>query len=113
MKIKTIISTVVIAITLCLSSFATAQQRNLTIVNFGGANARAQNAAFLWPFAKKTGINVISVAYNGESQKIEDMVHANKVVWDMVEVETADLYHGCNDGIYENIDWAKILNKSN
>ncbi|TEA78465.1 ABC transporter substrate-binding protein [Allopusillimonas ginsengisoli] len=88
-----------------------AAARDLTIVNFGGANGDAQKAAFVEPLQKKLGINIISVAYNGEQAKVKAMVETNNVVWDAVEVETADLGRGCDEGLYEQLDWSRIGNK--
>ncbi|MGZ5218268.1 MAG: ABC transporter substrate-binding protein, partial [Caldimonas sp.] len=54
---------------------ALAQQ--LTVVNFGGANANAQKKAFYEPF-EKTGVKVVPVEYNGEQAKIKAMVETKK-----------------------------------
>ncbi|TAL82524.1 MAG: ABC transporter substrate-binding protein [Candidimonas sp.] len=91
----------------------TAQARDLTIVNFGGANGDAQKAAFIKPMEKETGKKIIAVAYNGEQAKVKAMVETKNVVWDAVEVETGDLGRGCQEGLYEKLDWSKIGNKAN
>lgn len=89
-----------------------AMARDLTIVNFGGANGDAQQIAFVQPLEKELGIKIISVAYNGEQAKVKAMVETNNVVWDAVEVETADLGRGCDEGLYEKLDWSKIGDKA-
>src|SRR5207302_10713418 len=48
-------------------------QQQLTVVNFGGANANAQKKAFYEPF-EKSGVKVVPVEYNGEQAKIKAMV---------------------------------------
>src|SRR5690606_19583353 len=98
----------------CLLAGATnsAQARDLTIVNFGDANGEAQQIAFVNQLEKELGIKIISVAYNGEQAKVKAMVETNNVVWDAVEVETADLGRGCDEGLYEKLDWSKIGNKA-
>jgi putative spermidine/putrescine transport system substrate-binding protein len=97
----------------CLLAMGTgsALARDLTVVNFGGANGDAQEIAFVKPLEKELGMNIISVAYNGEQAKVKAMVETNNVVWDAVEVETADLGRGCDEGMYEKLDWSKIANK--
>ena len=90
----------------------TAMARDLTIVNFGGANGDAQQAAFIDPLKKELGANIINVAYNGEQAKVKAMVETKNVVWDVVEVETADIGRGCDEGIYEKLDWSRIIDKS-
>ncbi len=102
-----------LAVTAPLALFqAPTQARDLTVVNFGGANGDAQTAAFIQPFEKESGKKVIPVAYNGEQAKVKAMVQSHNVVWDAVEVETGDLGRGCDEGLYENIDWASVLDKS-
>ncbi|MEO7008428.1 MAG: hypothetical protein ABI156_04700, partial [Caldimonas sp.] len=63
------------AIVACTALPALAQQ--ITVVNFGGANANAQKVAFYEPF-EKTGTKVIPVEYNGEQAKIKAMVETKK-----------------------------------
>ncbi len=84
---------------------------NLTVVNFGGANGAAQKIAYIEPF-EKAGGKVTAVEYNGEQAKIKAMVEAKNVTWDVVEVESPDLSRGCDEGLFETIDWSKIGNKA-
>jgi len=88
-----------------------AMAENLTVVNFGGANGAAQKVAYMAPF-EKSGGKVTSVEYNGEQAKIKAMVEAKNVTWDVVEVESPDLSRGCDEGLFETIDWSKIGNKA-
>ena len=84
---------------------------NLTVVNFGGANGAAQKVAYIEPF-EKSGTKVTAVEYNGEQAKIKAMVEAKNVTWDVVEVESPDLSRGCDEGLFETIDWSKVGNKA-
>jgi putative spermidine/putrescine transport system substrate-binding protein len=86
-------------------------QQQLTVVNFGGANANAQKKAFYEPF-EKTGIKIVPVEYNGEQAKIKAMVESKKVTWDVVEVESPDVARGCDEGLFEKLDYSKIGNKA-
>src|SRR5690606_21091436 len=110
MKNQTLLTALALALPLALAQ-APAQARDLTVVNFGGADCDAQNAAFIEPNDMETAKKVIAVAYNGEQSKVKAMVQSNNVVWDVVEVETGDLGRGCDEGLYENIDWSTIVNK--
>jgi putative spermidine/putrescine transport system substrate-binding protein len=94
------------ALVACFSLPALAQQQ-ITVVNFGGANANAQKKAFYEPF-EKTGTKVVPVEYNGEQAKIKAMVETKKVTWDVVEVESPDVARGCDEGLFEKLDYAKI-----
>ncbi len=87
-------------------------QGQLTVINFGGANGKAQQKAFIEPFDKASGTKVQQVEYNGEQAKIKAMVETKNVSWDVVEVESPDVARGCDEGLFERIDWAKIGNKA-
>jgi len=98
------------AIAACVALPVLAQSQ-LTVVNFGGANANAQKKAYYEPF-EKTGTKVVSVEYNGEQAKIKAMVEAKKITWDVVEVESPDVGRGCDEGLFEKLDYSKIGNKA-
>lgn len=93
-------------------SLAFAQSQSITVVNFGGANGDAQKTAFNQTFEKATGSRVTVVEYNGEQAKVKAMVEAKHVNWDVVEVESGDLNRGCDEGLYEKLDWSRLANKS-
>jgi putative spermidine/putrescine transport system substrate-binding protein len=88
-----------------------AAQQQITVVNFGGANANAQKHAFYEPFEKR-GIKVVPVEYNGEQAKIKAMIETKRVTWDVVEVESPDVVRGCDEGLFEKLDYGKIGAKS-
>ncbi|MDT7834780.1 ABC transporter substrate-binding protein [Aquabacterium sp. OR-4] len=88
---------------------APALAQNLTVVNFGGANGAAQKKAFVEAFEKaNAGARITGVEYNGEQAKIKAMVETKKVSWDVVEVESPDVTRGCDEGLFEKLDYAKI-----
>ena len=110
MNIASVSLTVAVAATLAAGS-ALAQSQ-LTVVNFGGANGNAQKKAYVEPFEKATGTKIVGVEYNGEQAKIKAMVETKKVTWDLVEVESPDVARGCDEGLFEKIDWAKVAPKA-
>jgi putative spermidine/putrescine transport system substrate-binding protein len=85
-----------------------AQAEDLVFVSWGGAYQSAQREAYLKPFAKETGINVIEEEYSGEVAKIKAMVDANDVTWDVVDVDFNTAVSGCDDGIFEELDYDRI-----
>ncbi|MBG6078768.1 ABC transporter substrate-binding protein [Rubrivivax gelatinosus] len=97
----------VAALALALPAFA----QQITVVNFGGANANAQKKAFYEPFEMK-GNKLVTVEYNGEQAKVKAMVEAKNVTWDLVEVESPDVARGCDEGLFEPLDWSKVGPKS-
>jgi putative spermidine/putrescine transport system substrate-binding protein len=93
------------------AAFALPAMAQLTVVNFGGANGAAQKKAYVEPFEKSSGSKVTMVEYNGEQAKIKAMVEAKKVSWDVVEVESPDVNRGCDEGLFEKLDWSKLAPK--
>jgi putative spermidine/putrescine transport system substrate-binding protein len=93
---------------LALSSALPVVAAELTVVNFGGANANAQKVAYYEPFEKAGLGKIVGVEYNGEQAKIKAMVESKKVSWDVVEVESPDAARGCEEGLFEKLDWSKI-----
>jgi putative spermidine/putrescine transport system substrate-binding protein len=84
---------------------------DITVISFGGASQKAQDKAYYQPFATTSGTKVVAGEYNGEQAKIKAMVEAKNVNWDVVEVESPELARGCEEGLYEKLDYAKIGNK--
>jgi putative spermidine/putrescine transport system substrate-binding protein len=107
MKLKPIVVAAAV-----LVSLAAQAQTQITVVNFGGANGNAQKKAYVEPFEKTTGNKIVSVEYNGEQAKIKAMVEAKNVTWDVVEVESPDVTRGCDEGLFEKLDYSKIGNKA-
>ena len=95
----------------CLVALPSFAQQQLTVVNFGGANANAQKKAFYEPYEKQ-GTKIVAVEYNGEQAKVKAMVETKKVTWDVVEVESPDAARGCDEGLYEKLDYSKIVPKA-
>ncbi|MBV8049157.1 MAG: polyamine ABC transporter substrate-binding protein [Paludibacterium sp.] len=93
----------------CSASVALAG--DLTVISFGGANKDAQEKAYYAPFTKATGVNVVGGEYNGEMAKVKAMVDTHSVSWDVLEVESPELARGCDEGLFEKLDYSK-LNKS-
>lgn len=104
------LKTLALALTALCALPALAQQQ-ITVVNFGGANANAQKKAYYEPFEKATGTKVIAVEYNGEQAKVKAMVETKKVTWDVVEVESPDVARGCDEGLFEKMDYSKLGGK--
>ncbi|SOF00997.1 putative spermidine/putrescine transport system substrate-binding protein [Burkholderia sp. OK233] len=99
-----------IALTLAIVS-TYASSAELTVVNFGGAWGQVQKPSFYEPFEKATGNKITVVEYNGETAKVKAMVEAKAVNWDVVELESGELNRGCDDGLFEQLDWSKIAKK--
>lgn len=85
-----------------------APAQGLTVANFGGANGKAQDAAFIQPFKAAYKTEARGLEYPGDLAAIRAMVNGRKNEWDVVEVESADLKAGCDAGLFERVDRASI-----
>lgn len=90
------------------SCIATAND-SLTVVSYGGSLAAAQIEAVHKPFAKETGIKVISEDYSGGIAQVKAQVDTRKVTWDVVDMELPSAVRACNAGLLERIDPDKDL----
>jgi putative spermidine/putrescine transport system substrate-binding protein len=95
-----------------LSASTIAAAQGITAVNYGGATGAAQKAAWTEPYAKASGNPVQALEYTGDQAKVKAMVEAKKVTWDIVEVEAPDVGRGCQEGLYEKLDWNVIGQKA-
>jgi putative spermidine/putrescine transport system substrate-binding protein len=89
-----------------------AQAESLTVISFGGLNKDAQDKAFYKPFAAAGKGTIEPGEYNGEMARIRAMVETKQVGWDVVEVESPELIRGCDEGLFEPLDWSKLGDKT-
>ncbi|MBM3573965.1 MAG: ABC transporter substrate-binding protein, partial [Alphaproteobacteria bacterium] len=85
-----------------------AQEHALTVTSWGGAYMDSQRETYFKPFTARTGIRVREAEYEGEFAKIKAMVDSKKVAWDVVDLGSAQAMRGCDDGIFEKLDYARI-----
>lgn len=95
-----------------LPRWAAAQNRPFTFTSWGGALSEAEKNAFIDPFAKMKGIEVINTSPT-ETAKIKAMVEAKNVEWDLVCVGGLTVWQGANGGFVEELDLSKIPNAKN
>jgi putative spermidine/putrescine transport system substrate-binding protein len=81
---------------------------DLTIISFGRADRAALVEAYIDPFAKSTGINVHSLSYDGQVTELTDMVRGGSPAWDVMQVESRTLAQGCQRGLFEKLDPARL-----
>ncbi|MBV9531399.1 MAG: ABC transporter substrate-binding protein [Bradyrhizobium sp.] len=85
-----------------------AQARELTVVSWGGAYQDAQRKAYFEPFKKATGIAMNDESWDGGIGVLRAKVQGGAATWDVVQVESEELAIGCEEGLFENIDYAKV-----
>lgn len=85
-----------------------ANARDLVIAGWGGVYQEVQREAYFQPFANDKGIKFIEATYLGGLAQVKTMADTGDVTWDLVIVEGADLKVGCEEGLFEKLDWNKI-----
>jgi putative spermidine/putrescine transport system substrate-binding protein len=84
----------------------------LTVISFGRADQEALSKAYFGPFQQQTGVEVKSLSYEGETTELDQMVKAGSPSWDVVQVESRTLQLGCQQGLFEKLDYRKIGSQS-
>ncbi|WP_415183922.1 ABC transporter substrate-binding protein [Phaeovulum sp.] len=83
-------------------------QDSISVMSFGGAYQQAERKAVFETYAATTGIAVNEQEYGGEIAKIAAMVESGNTTIDVVDVDAPTLLQGCDEGIFEVIDWDQI-----
>lgn len=105
-KFASTLLAVATAATLAVSGLASA--RDLMIVGFGGGFQDNARKHLFQGYEKATGTTVKDDVYNGEMAKVYSMVKAKDVTYDVIMVEAPELVRGCEDGIFEKMDWSVV-----
>ena len=82
---------------------------SITVVDNGGSVADAHREAFHKPFTAKYNVRVVEDVFAQELAKIRSQVETGNLVWDVASVTAINEATGCQEGLFERIEWAKIL----
>lgn len=106
MKTASLFATALCAAATLLSqpSFA----RDLTVVGFGGAGQDAMREVFFKPFTAQTGLPVAEESWDGGVGVLRAKVEGGNAPWDVVQMDSSELAVGCEEGLYETLDFSKI-----
>ncbi len=85
-----------------------ASARDLTVVGWGGSSQAAQQRVYYRPFTEQTRIPVLEDSWSGGLGILRARVQAGNPTWDVVQVESDELQIGCDEGLYERMDWAAL-----
>lgn len=88
-----------------------AEARDFTIVGWGGAAQDTQRKVFFQPFAEQEGITFQEDTYLGGWGQFQAMQDSGVVPWDVVQVETAEMTRGCEEGMFLELDWSRLGGK--
>ena len=89
------------------SARARAQVRELRLVEGGGLNGDAIDAAYSKPFTEKTGIKVVRESPNTFG-KLRALVESRSGTTQLFELGTASLQQAQTLGLVEKLDWSRI-----
>lgn len=87
---------------------ALAQGRDLTIVSWGGAYQDAQREIFFRPFQQQSGARLLEETWDGGVGVLRAKIQSGANNWDLVQVESEELLIGCEEGLFEKMDFAAI-----
>ncbi len=87
---------------------APAVARDLTVVAWGGSSQAAQKKVYYTPFNAQTGIPILEDSWSGGLGILRAKVQAGAPNWDVVQVESDELQIGCDEGLYERLDWSAL-----
>lgn len=90
------------------AGLASADEKSITVVSWGGAYTKSQVEAYQKPFIAKTGDQIKSEDYDGNVAPVKAQVQSGKVTWDIVDVELSDAVRLCDEGLVEKIDPATL-----
>ncbi|MES2054329.1 MAG: polyamine ABC transporter substrate-binding protein [Pseudomonadota bacterium] len=83
-------------------------RRPLTVVGWGGSSQAADHEALIAPFAKASGLHVQEDSWHGGIGVIRTKVLGGDTSWDVVQAETEEIILGCEEGLFEPLDWASL-----
>ncbi len=88
-----------------------AAARDLTVVSWGGAYQDAQREVYFKPFMEQKKAKMVEESWDGGVGVLRAKVQGGNNNWDVVQVEAEELVLGCEEGLYEKIDWSKVGGK--
>lgn len=83
-------------------------ERPLTVVGWGGSSQEAHRNAYWTAFTEASGVPLREDSWHGGLGVIRTKVLGGDTSWDVVQVETEELILGCEEGLYERLDWAAL-----
>ena len=101
-----------IAVSACaMAAASVAQARDFTIAGWGGNYQDAQREAYYKPFFDEKGVKFTETTYLGGLAEVKTMADTGDVTWDLVIAESSDLLIGCDEGLFEELDWDSMPGK--
>lgn len=87
---------------------AQAQDRGFTVASWGGGYQDGQRDVYFAPFGAMKGISVLEDVYLGGWAQFRAMQDTGVIPWDVVQVESAEIARGCEEGLFKPLDWERL-----
>jgi putative spermidine/putrescine transport system substrate-binding protein len=87
---------------------ARAQARDLTVTSWGGSYQEAQRDVFFRPWMQARGQRMLEETWDGGIGVLRGRAASGASNWDLVQVEGEELLIGCDEGLFEPIDWPAV-----
>lgn len=110
-KLKIVLG-VVTTFSVGLALATAAQARDLTVVSWGGALQDAQKKVYFEPFKLASGMPMNDESWDGGIGVLRAKVEGGAAAWDVVQVESEELAVGCEEGLFEKLDFSLIGGES-
>ena len=81
------------------------------MVSWGGAYQNAQKEAYFEPFRQQAKVPLLDESWDGGIGVLRTKVEGGNATWDVVQVESEELAVGCDEGLFEKLDFTKIGGK--
>ncbi len=112
MPARTLLAAVAIFAAPVFASSSTAARANdLTIVTREEAMQSAIQSAYVQPFTAVTGLAVQQQLWEGGIDTLRVRPKTTDDPWDLVLTDPDELTIGCNEGLFEKLDWTAIGGK--
>src|SRR5437899_8572581 len=85
-----------------------ADARDLTVTAWGGSSQAAQKKVYYEPFMAKTGAKLLEDSWSGGIGVLRTKVKGGNANWDVVQVEADEAILGCEEGLFEKLDWKAL-----
>jgi putative spermidine/putrescine transport system substrate-binding protein len=82
--------------------------RDLTVVSWGGAYQDAQRDVYFRPWMTTQNERMLEETWDGGIAELRRRIRTGPNTWDLVQVESAELLIGCEEGLFEPMDWDAI-----
>ena len=80
---------------------------DVTVVSWGGVFQDAQREVFFDPL-RAQGLKLKEDSWDGGIGILRSKIQAGDGNWDLVQVEPEELVLGCEEGLFEPLDWSRI-----